>query len=185
MEQPLQPSGQAQNIPTKKVWYKRWWVIGLGVLFLYSIGSNSFDEAKKKAEEAKNNANDNKQVTQQQETKSEPVKVADNNSTPDKPDATPSAADKAEAQKELDSDMALAKKAKLVSSYEFSDKASVIYVTDVWNGLTVEFKKDFLAKNAMLKKKITGYQHFEVRNYKSNEKVAEVTAFTGSLEVYK
>lgn len=51
MEQPLQPSGQAQNVPVKKAWYKKWWVIGVGILFLYSIASNSFDEAKKKAEQ--------------------------------------------------------------------------------------------------------------------------------------
>lgn len=66
MEQPLQPTGQAQNTPVKKVWYKKWWVIGLGVLFLYSIGSSSFDEARKKADDAKGSANnDNQQVTQQ------------------------------------------------------------------------------------------------------------------------
>lgn len=51
MNQETQPSGQAQNAPVKKVWYKKWWVIGIGVLFLYSIASNSFDEAKKKAEQ--------------------------------------------------------------------------------------------------------------------------------------
>lgn len=66
MEQPLQPTGQAQNVPTKKAWYKKWWVIGLGVLFLYSIGSTSFDEARKKADDAKGSAdNDNQQITQQ------------------------------------------------------------------------------------------------------------------------
>jgi hypothetical protein len=42
-----------------------------------------------------------------------------------------------------------------------------------------------LAKVATLKKAITGYNHFEVRDAYSDEKVAEVTAFTNSLEVYK
>jgi hypothetical protein len=92
---------------------------------------------------------------------------------------------KTEAEKELTEVMDLAKKAKLVSSYEFSDKASVVYIDNVWYTQKVDFKKDFLAKIATLKKAITGYNHFEVRDAYSDEKVAEVTAFTNSLEVYK
>jgi hypothetical protein len=49
---------------------------------------------------------------------------------------------------------------------------------------TVAFKKDFLAKVAMLQQVISGRHFFEVRNERSNEKVGEVTAFSGSLEVY-
>ncbi len=92
---------------------------------------------------------------------------------------------KQSAQKELDELMALCKKANLVVSYEFSDMATVVYAGTTWYTQTVSFKKDFLAKIAILKKAITGYQHFEVRDAYSNEKVAEVTSFTGSLEVYK
>jgi hypothetical protein len=73
----------------------------------------------------------------------------------------------------------------LVSSYTFSDVERVIYVTDVWYGLKVDFKKDFLAKVAMLQEAISGRHFFEVRNDRSNEKVGEVTAFDGSLEVYR
>jgi len=58
MSDQTQPTGQA-----KTPWYKKWWVIGIGILFLYSIGSSSFDEAQRKANEAKNN-NGNQQVTQ-------------------------------------------------------------------------------------------------------------------------
>jgi hypothetical protein len=89
------------------------------------------------------------------------------------------------AQKELDELIDLSKTAGLVSSYEFSERASVVYVTDVWYTQTVQFKKDFLAKVGGLKQTITGYKHFEVRHANSNEKVAELTSFTGSLEVYK
>ena len=37
--------------------------------------------------------------------------------------------------------METAENAALVSSYEFSDSARVIYVTDVWYSMTVQFKK--------------------------------------------
>lgn len=81
--------------------------------------------------------------------------------------------------------MALGKKSGLVTSYEFSESANVVYVGPLWYTQQVPFKKDFIAKIAMLKTNITGYRHFEVRDSYSNEKVAEVTAFSGSLEVYK
>ena len=81
--------------------------------------------------------------------------------------------------------MNIAKTAGLVSSYEFSDRATVVYADMIWYTQTVSFKKDFIAKVALLKEKITGYRHFEVRDAYSNEKLAEVTAFLGSLEVYK
>src|SRR5262249_47818580 len=93
-----------------------------------------------------------------------------------------SAADAAAQFKEL---MDTGEKAQLVSSYEFSDTERVIYVTDVWNSMTAAFKKDFLAKVAMLQEAISGHHYFEVRNEHSNEKVGEVTAFGGTLEVYK
>jgi len=99
--------------------------------------------------------------------------------------ATNSAADKAAAQKELDELVELSKKADLITSYEFSDSASVMYVGSTWYTQTVQFKKDLLAKVALLKEKIVGYRHFEARDALSNEKVGEVTAFSGSLEVYK
>jgi len=51
--------------------------------------------------------------------------------------------------------------------------------------MTVAFKKDFLAKVAMLQEAISGHHDFEVRNEHSDEKVGEVTAFSGGLEVYK
>ena len=72
-----------------------------------------------------------------------------------------------------------------MSSYEFSEKANVVYVGKIWYTQPVTFKKDFMGKVAALKKTITGYHRFEVLDAYSNEKVAEVTAFSGSLEIYK
>lgn len=92
---------------------------------------------------------------------------------------------KQEAQKELDEIMTLGEQSGLVKSYEFSNKATVVYIGYVWYTQDVAFKKDFLAKIAILKGTLTGYKHFEVRDSISNEKVAEVTALTQSLEVYK
>ena len=95
-------------------------------------------------------------------------------------------ADKQAAQKELDELMGLAKESGLVMSYDFTpDKGWTVYVGSVWYSQTVQFKKDFLAKIATLRKRITGYTFFEIRDAFSNEKVAEVTAFSSSLEVYK
>jgi hypothetical protein len=42
MENPTRtPDEQAKNAQTKKPWYKKWWVITIGVIFvLYAVGSN-------------------------------------------------------------------------------------------------------------------------------------------------
>lgn len=90
-----------------------------------------------------------------------------------------------QAEKDLRELMRLAQTAKIVKSYEFSKNDDVVYVNPQWYLQDVKFKKDFLAKVSNLKETITGYHHFEVRDAFSNEKVAEVTAFSGSLEVYK
>jgi hypothetical protein len=105
------------------------------------------------------------------------------------PEAKPQIS-KEDAQKELDELMGLAIKGGLIKSYDFSEIAPNVYRGDVyadkaWYTQTVQFKKDFLAKVAMLREGITGYKHFKVLDAYSNEKVAEVTAFSGSLEVYK
>jgi uncharacterized protein YpmB len=92
---------------------------------------------------------------------------------------------KDQAQKELVDLMALSKKAGLVTSYEFSEKATEIFIGKTWYSQTVEFKKDFIAKVGLLKKAITGYTHFEARDAYNNEKVAEITAFSQSIEIYK
>ncbi len=101
------------------------------------------------------------------------------------PQPTASERPKADAQAELDSLMSLSKKAGLISDYEFSASAVVVYADRAWYTQTVTFKKDFLAKIGLLKKEVTGYKHFEVRDSLTNEKVAEITSFNGSLEIYK
>ncbi len=97
-------------------------------------------------------------------------------------------AQKDSAQKDLTDLMVLGKKSGLVQSYTF-DVERIVYVGPIWYTQTVEFKKDFLAKISSLlvpiKGKTGGWEFLEVRDAYSNEKVAEVTAFTGSLEVYK
>ena len=92
---------------------------------------------------------------------------------------------KEQAQKELTDFMETAKKAKLVSSYEFSDKATIVYIDSMWYTQKVDFKKDFIAKIGLLKKAVTGYTHFEAKDAYTNEKVAEITAFSQSIEIYK
>ena len=91
----------------------------------------------------------------------------------------------AQASADFSSVMSTAEKANLVSSYKFSDTERVIYVTDVWYTMNVSFKKDFLAKIAMDQEAISGKHFFEVHDDHSDEKVAEVTALTGDLKVYK
>ena len=103
--------------------------------------------------------------------------------TPQKEEITP--ASKATAQKELDDFMEKAKKAKLVTSYEFSDRANEVFVDSVWYTQTVQNKKDFIGYIGLQKKKITGFSHFEVKDAYSNEKVGEITAFSQTIEVYK
>ena len=68
MEQPLQPTGQAQNTPVKKAWYKKWWVITIAVIaVLYSIGNSAVEDTKERVAEEK---------TQPTETKmAEPEKM--------------------------------------------------------------------------------------------------------------
>jgi hypothetical protein len=60
-----------------------------------------------------------------------------------------------------------------------------VYIDSVWYTQKVDFKKDFIAKVGLLKKAVTGYSHFEVRDAYTDEKVGELTAFTQSIEVYK
>ncbi len=100
-------------------------------------------------------------------------------------EAKPSASSKADAQKKLTDFMAKAKEATLVTSYEFSDTATVVYVGPIWYTQTATQKKDFMAYVANLKEAVTGYRHFEIHDAYSDEKVAEVTSFSGALKVYK
>lgn len=147
----------SEEVKTKKEWYKRWYVIVLVVIgFIWAVGS-SFS--------GNSGSTTPQPVTQQTQT-------------------TPTVS-KEQAQKDLTDFMETAKKAKLVSSYEFSDKATVVYIDSMWYTQKVDFKKDFIAKIGLLKKALTGYSHFEARDAYNNDKVAEITSFSQSIEIYK
>lgn len=105
-------------------------------------------------------------------------------STPATASAKPSAAEIEAAKKDLADDVRLAKQGNMITSYEFSESSATMYAGPAWYFQPVTFKKDFLASIAMLKKKIYGYQHFEIHDALSDEKVAEVTSL-GSLKIYK
>lgn len=143
-----------QGVPKKRFYKRTWFWILVGVIFFVIIGSSGTQPAPAT-------------TTNSQAPSSEAEKVIS----------------KEEAQKQIDEVIDLAKKAGLVTSYEFSDKASVVYVSSVWYTQTVQFKKDFMAKLSILKKSLNGFTRFEVRDYKSNELVGEVKY--NSLEVYK
>jgi len=108
-----------------------------------------------------------------------------NSATSTAPNVPPQSASTTTAIADFAETMSLGEQAGLIASYHFTDTERVIYVTDVWSAMTVDFKKDFLAKVALLRQSIDGHHYFEVRDAHSNEKVGEVTAFSSSLEVYR
>ena len=73
----------------------------------------------------------------------------------------------------------------LVKSYNFSDERVVYIDSEVWYFFPVVDKKNFLLIIKSDLEKSTGYHRFKVRDYRSNEVLAEVTAFSGSIEIYK
>lgn len=93
---------------------------------------------------------------------------------------------KEDAQKEFDRLMNLSKQSGLVKSYEMNENTSLkIFASNVWYSQEVQFKKDMLAKFSSLQQSIYGRHRLEVRDVNSNEKLAEITAFSGSIEIYK
>lgn len=47
MSENQQSQGQTQNAPAKKPWYKKWWVIAIGVIILIGIIGNSSEDKNK------------------------------------------------------------------------------------------------------------------------------------------
>lgn len=93
---------------------------------------------------------------------------------------------KADALKEFERLMDLSKQSGLVKSYEMDENTSLkIFVSNVWYSQEVQFKKNMLAKFSTLEQTIYGRHRLEVKDAYSNEKLAEVTAFSGSIEIYK
>lgn len=149
----------------KKPFYKKKWFIGLAIFFGIGLIGTIFDDTPRPT------------PTPTQEVKTETPKET---ATP-KPSVS-----KEEAQKEFDRLMELSKKSGLVTSYEMSAETPLkIFVSKVWYTQEVSFKKDMIAKFSSLEQAIYGRHRLEVRDAYSNEKVAEVTAFSGAFEVYK
>jgi hypothetical protein len=71
-----------------------------------------------------------------------PVSSSVKQEQPTQQEQTPSIS-KEQAQKELNDLMDKSKKAGLVTSYEFSDKASEVFIDNAWYTQTVQFKKKF------------------------------------------
>lgn len=149
----------------KKPFYKKWWFITIVViLFLGAITPKTPPS------------------TQPQQSD----KITE--TTKDTPQVDLVAKEK--AQKELDEFMVLAKKADLITSYDFSKLNDTVYRWDMYAGKTwyiqtVQQKKDFIAYIAIHKKAITGYSNFKLLDGYTNEKIAEFTSFSSSIEIYK
>jgi hypothetical protein len=151
----------------KKPFYKKKWFIGLAIFFGIGLIGTIFDDTPRPTPTS----------TPTQEVKTETQKET----TTTKPIIS-----KDEAQKEFDRLIGLSKQSGLVTSYEMTAETPLkIFVSKVWYTQEVSFKKDMIAKFSTLEQAIYGRHRLEVRDAYSNEKVAEVTAFSGSLEVYK
>ena len=157
----------SEVVQEKKKWYRRWYGITLIVITLGVVVNSMSENVEKVA------STPSAPVQQEATQKEEELSVA-----------------KEQAQKELDDLMAKAKKAGLVTSYNFTEVDANdwiwdVYVGKVWYTQTVQQKKDFIAYISLRKEVITGYRHFKVYDGYTNEKVAEVASFSGSIEVYK
>jgi hypothetical protein len=142
--------------PRKPVYKKLWFWIVVPLTFLILIGVLSGDSQK---------------VTPSGESN---------------PTVQPTTTSKEDAIKDFDELMSLSEEAGLVTSYEMSANVSLkVYVGAPWYALQVQAKKDFLAKLSTLQQSIYGRHRLEVRDARSNEKVGEVTALSGAIEIYK
>jgi len=150
----------------KKPFYKKKWVIGLAIFFGIGIVGTLFDDTPRSTP-----------------TPSAPV-VKEEPKEEVKPQV--SQASKDEAMKEFERLMDLSKVSGLVKSYEMTEDTPLkIFVSKIWYTQEVQFKKDMLAKFSSLQQTIYGRHRLEVRDAYSNEKLAEVTTFSGSIELYK
>ena len=150
----------------KKPFYKKKWVIGLAIFFGIGFIGTLFDDTPRPTP-----------------TPSAPV-VKEEPKEEVKPQV--SQASKDEAMKEFKRLMDLSIASGLVKSYEMTkDTPLKIFVSKLWYTQEVQFKKDMVAKFSTLQQTIYGRRRLEVRDAFSNEKVAEVTAFSGSIEILK
>lgn len=73
MNEQNQSPGQTQNAPTKKPWYKKWWVIAIGVVILIGVIGSS-GEDKKDDKSAPEQSQQVSQADEKAEPKAEPKK---------------------------------------------------------------------------------------------------------------
>lgn len=151
----------------KKPFYKKWWFITVVGIFILGVITPKTPPS-----------------TQPQQSD----KVAETTTKTETPKVDTVAQEK--AQKELDEFMAMAKKAGLITSYDFSKLNDTVYRWDMYAGKTwyiqtVQQKKDFIAYVGIRKKIITGYSNLKLLDGYTNEKIAEITSFSSSIEIYK
>ncbi|TXH06872.1 MAG: hypothetical protein E6Q06_04615 [Candidatus Moraniibacteriota bacterium] len=100
MEQPLQPSGQAQNVPVKKAWYKKWWVITIAVIMVLGAIGSAGEDSKKVTDNQSTTT-----VTPVEETKkAEPEKVMEPEKITPEVVVTSAALSKAYSENEVSAD---------------------------------------------------------------------------------
>lgn len=139
----------------QKKWYKKWWVWVIG----FVIFSNVIVSLSSPTQTT--TTTNTQQSQKEQEANIEKAKT------------------------ELKDTLTAYEKAGAVHSYKFDESARVVYADSNWYGQTVTQKKDFIAYVGSHLDVMLGNHHFEVRDAYSNELAGEMTAFSGSIEVYK
>jgi hypothetical protein len=73
------------------------------------------------------------------------------------------------------------KDTKVIGDTEFYE----LYVDTGWYYLKVDQKKNLVSKFSQVKQKITGYKNIKFKDSNTGGIIAEVTSFSGSIEIYK
>lgn len=79
----------------------------------------------------------------------------------------------------------IGKEGKIIYKDDKNNLAYDIYVDYGWYLIKVDMKKNIVSRMSKLKEEITGYHNIKFKDSNSGEIVAEVTAFSGSTEIYK
>lgn len=79
----------------------------------------------------------------------------------------------------------IGKEGKLIYKNDKNNLAYDIYVDYGWYLIKVDMKKNIVSRMSKIKEEITGYHNIKFKDSNSGKIVAEVTAFSGSTEIYK